>query len=282
MSTVSTAGTPSFHFSERSKRLCVELIQADVDITFRFISPDVINITYSAAVAHGQDERVYDTLPKCPEVRIRENRDTITASCGDLYLVILKNPFSYEIRRESRILLKQAVDDKDIVGNRYTDLMKFETRDSRVVSIRDSFSVTHDEKFYGFGEKFSPINKRGLNIEAWNCDAMGVGSDKAYKNIPFFLNSNNYGIHINTASRICYSLATESFDAYSITVEDEVLDLYFISGDSFKGIISRYMDLTGRMEALPPKWSFGLWMGRYGYTSRKQIEEIGQKLRERK
>ena len=252
----------------------------DVGMSFRFVSGEVINIT-CGALDDVRDVEAGAASSDSPPVEASEEEDGLTASNGCLEVYISRDPYYYEIRSSGRALLKEAIDDKDIVGDRYTDALTFVQQDGRIRSVIDSFALEHEEKLYGFGEKFSPINKRGLNMEAWNCDARGVGSDRAYKNIPFFMNSKNYGVLINTTSRINYSLGTRSFDAYSIAVEDSRLDFYFIAGGSFKEILSRYMDLTGRMEVLPPKWSFGLWMSRYGYTSREQVEATGAALRER-
>ena len=43
------------------------------------------------------------------------------------------------------------------------------------------------------------------------------------------------------------------------SVEGERLDYYVINGSTPKGTISKYTELTGK-PALPPAWSFGLWL----------------------
>ncbi len=255
--------------------------ESDIFLSFRFVSNDIINISYykSALIKNEYVDIFEEEFSESPDIRTSRDDDKYTVSNGYLDINIYKDPFFYEIVKGDSTILKQAIDDKDIIGNRYSELFKFTQIDNNVVSIKDSFSIGQDEKFYGFGEKFSPINKRGQNIEAWNHDAMGVGSDKAYKNIPFFLNSKGYGVLINTTSKINYNLATLSFDSYTIEAEDAAFDYYFIYGPSYKEIISKYIVLTGELKDVPPKWSFGLWMSRYGYRTRDEVEKVAERLR---
>ena len=265
---------------EAKKIVSIDFDTEALRMSFRFVSREIINIIYGQ-VSDGECLEISEAnIKKSPTLHVNEGEKELIVSNGFLKLIIYKDPFYYEIQKNNQTLIKQAIDDMDIVGGRYSDILTYKYAENQVSAIKDSFSITHDEKFYGFGEKFSPINKRGLNVEAWNYDAMGVGSDKAYKNIPFFMNSKNYGVFINTTCRINYSLGTDSFDAYSIEVKDSCFNYYFITGDSFKEIVSRYMDLTGRMEILPPKWSFGLWIGKYGYVSRQEVEDTGAAFRE--
>jgi alpha-D-xyloside xylohydrolase len=49
-------------------------------------------------------------------------------------------------------------------------------------------------------------------------------------------------------------------------------------GPSLKEILPRYTTITGQ-PALPPKWSFGLWMGRITYSRQDQVEGVAQELR---
>jgi len=250
--------------------------QDDIFLSFRFVSKDIINISYyKDSLTKNEYVEIFEQeFSKSSNIKTTEDDSKYTISNGYLDIHIYKDPFYYEIVKGNGSILKQAIDDIDIVGNRYSQLNKFTIEDDRVVSIKDSFFTGHDEKFYGFGEKFSPIDKRGQNIEACNYDAFGASSDKAYKNIPFFLNSKGYGILIDTTSKIDYNLATISFDSYTIEVQDSTFDYYFIYGPSFKDIISKYSVLTGECKDVPPKWSFGLWSNRYGYKTSKGVKTI--------
>ncbi len=137
-----------------------------------------------------------------------------------------------------------------------------------------------EEQLFGFGEKFGPLSKRYQKMLGWNSDAASTATDRAYKNIPFFLSTKGYGVFINSGNRIHYEIGNPTFVSYSFEVEDNLLDFYYFYGPEFKSILKLYTKLTGKPE-IPPLWSFGLWMSRAEYRSREQVEEVARGLRER-
>ncbi|MCL6571560.1 MAG: alpha-xylosidase [Bacillus sp. (in: Bacteria)] len=120
------------------------------------------------------------------------------------------------------------------------------------------FSLAANEKIYGFGERFGPYVKNGQRVVIWNEDA-GANTDMSYKNIPFYLSSNGYGLLVNSSKRVEYEIGTEEIDMIKFTVPGQELDLYFIYGPSPKEILEKYTWLTGRSPRIP-KWSLGLWL----------------------
>ena len=257
--------------------------ELNIKLSFRFVSKDIVNVVYynKRPVKNKYVELFEENFKNGLKSKFQEKNEEYIISNGYLDIHVNKNPFFYDIRKNKESILKQAIEDEDVTGKRYSDLFKFTFQDNKVTSIKDSFFTGSYEKFYGFGEKFSPINKRGHNIESWNIDACGVNSEKSYKNIPFFLNTAVYGLLINTTCRVKYNLASISFNSFTIELEDSLFDYYFIEGPSFKNIISKYIDLTGKLEDVPPKWSFGLWVSKYGYKTRKEIEDVADSFRKR-
>ena len=257
--------------------------ELNIKLSFRFVSKDIVNVVYynKRPVKNKYVELFEENFKNGLKSKFQEKNEEYIISNGYLDIHVNKNPFFYDIRKNKESILKQAIEDEDVTGKRYSDLFKFTFQDNKVTSIKDSFFTGSYEKFYGFGEKFSPINKRGHNIESWNIDACGVNSEKSYKNIPFFLNTAGYGLLINTTCRVKYNLASISFNSFTIELEDSLFDYYFIEGPSFKNIISKYIDLTGKLEDVPPKWSFGLWVSKYGYKTRKEIEDVADSFRKR-
>ncbi|KAK7214601.1 hypothetical protein V2G26_002604 [Clonostachys chloroleuca] len=114
------------------------------------------------------------------------------------------------------------------------------------------------EKIYGLGERFGPFIKNGQTVDLWNDDG-GTGSELTYKNIPFFLSSAGYGVFIPTSSLVSLEVQSERTTRVNIAVPGESLSIYLIYGPSPKDIINKYGILTGR-PALPPAWTFGLWL----------------------
>lgn len=95
-------------------------------------------------------------------------------------------------------------------------------------------------------------------MENWNEDG-GTASEQAYKCIPFYLSNRGYGILVGTAGEVSFEIASEKVEEVQFSVPGETLGYYLIADGTPKGTVSRYCSLTGT-PALPPAWSFGLWL----------------------
>ncbi|MYQ39629.1 alpha-D-xyloside xylohydrolase [Streptomyces sp. LamerLS-316] len=114
------------------------------------------------------------------------------------------------------------------------------------------------ENVYGLGERFTPYVKNGQSVDIWQADG-GTSSELAYKNIPFYLSSRGYGVFVNHPGKVSFEVGSESVGQVQFSVEDQSLEYYIVAGPTPKDVLSRYTALTGR-PALPPAWSFGLWL----------------------
>ena len=92
----------------------------------------------------------------------------------------------------------------------------------------------------------------------WNEDG-GTSSEIAYKNIPFYITNKGYGVLVDNEGDVSFEIASEKVERVQFSVEGERLDYYVINGRTPKGTIEKYTELTGK-PALPPAWSFGLWL----------------------
>ena len=123
---------------------------------------------------------------------------------------------------------------------------------------RAQLSIGVGESIYGLGERFTPFVKNGQVVDIWQADG-GTSSEQAYKNIPFYLSNKGYGVFVASYSDISFEVGSEDVERVGFSTEDESLEYYFIYGKTPKDILERYTALTGR-PALPPAWSFGLWL----------------------
>ncbi len=114
------------------------------------------------------------------------------------------------------------------------------------------------EYVYGLGERFGPFVKNGQVVESWNKDG-GTGSEQAYKNVPFFLTNRGYGVFVMHPEAVSFEVASEKVSRVQFSVEGHSLDYMVIYGPTPREILQKYTSLTGR-PALPPAWSFGLWL----------------------
>ncbi|MEU6841935.1 alpha-xylosidase [Streptomyces sp. NPDC046716] len=114
------------------------------------------------------------------------------------------------------------------------------------------------EHIYGLGERFTPFVKNGQTVDIWQADG-GTSSEQAYKNVPFHLSSRGYGVLVNHPGKVSYEIGSESVGQLQFSVEDQSVEFYVVAGPTPKDVLRRYTALTGR-PALPPAWSFGLWL----------------------
>ena len=111
---------------------------------------------------------------------------------------------------------------------------------------------------YGFGERFTAFVKNGQVVDTWNADG-GTASEQAYKSIPFLLTDAGFGIFVDSPANVSFEVGSEVVSAIQFSAPGTSLDFYVIHGPTPKEILERYTALTGRT-ALPPLWSFGLWL----------------------
>jgi alpha-D-xyloside xylohydrolase len=141
-----------------------------------------------------------------------------------------------------------------------------------------SLKARHDEKFCGTGERFSKMDLSGKTFWLKNQDAQGTNNKRAYKNVPFYISNEGYGLFLHTSYEAKISLADHSTRSVQLLVSEASLDVFFIGGDSPAEILYAYRQITG-FPSLPPLWSFGIWMSRMTYFSADEVLEICERLR---
>jgi alpha-D-xyloside xylohydrolase len=124
--------------------------------------------------------------------------------------------------------------------------------------VHEQLGLSVGEHVYGLGERFGPLVKNGQTIDIWNEDG-GTSSELAYKNVPFYLTNRGYGVLVDDPGRVSFEVGSEVVSRVQFSVAGQSLDYIVIYGPTPKEILRKYTALTGR-PALPPAWSFGLWL----------------------
>lgn len=185
-----------------------------------------------------------------PQVEIQETEEEICYQSGDLRAVIDKRPNHYR--------LSFYDDGRFLTESGYHNLAYMQDYGTGRKYMIEQHLIDVDEYVYGLGERFTPFVKNGQTVEMWNEDG-GTASEIAYKNIPFHITNKGYGVLVDHVGDVAYEIASEKVERVQFGVEGESLEYYFISGGSPMKTVEKYTELTGR-PALPPAWSFGLWL----------------------
>jgi alpha-D-xyloside xylohydrolase len=124
--------------------------------------------------------------------------------------------------------------------------------------ISEQLTIGVGESIYGLGERFTHFVKNGQSVDIWNADG-GTGTEQSYKNIPFYVSSQGYGVFVNSPDRVEFEVGSEKVSKVQFSNPGQSLEYFVIAGDDMKEVIGGYTDLTGK-PSLPPAWSFGLWL----------------------
>lgn len=189
------------------------------------------------------------------DIFTEETEELITVKSGDLNIKIDKNNFSMEFYNGDKYLTKSANRSSAYLKEGSAKFLDEEVTKSYM---RDQLSLSVGEAVYGLGERFTPFVKNGQSIDIWNEDG-GTSTEQSYKNIPFYLTNKGYGVFVNHPERVSFEVGSELVTKVQFSVPGESLDYYIITGNDMKEVLENYTSLTGK-PALPPSWSFGLWL----------------------
>ncbi|GIF21873.1 alpha-D-xyloside xylohydrolase [Actinoplanes tereljensis] len=124
--------------------------------------------------------------------------------------------------------------------------------------VHEQLDLGVGEAVYGLGERFGPFVKNGQSIDIWNEDG-GTSSEQAYKNVPFYFTNKGYGVLVDHPGKVSFEVASEMVSRTQFSVAGQTLSYVVIYGPTPADVLRKYTALTGRA-ALPPAWSFGLWL----------------------
>jgi len=183
-------------------------------------------------------------------LEVEENKKGLTVKSGKMKLSITLNPASFVFCYDGRFLTR--------IGERFGHAMISTMKTPEGPFMRCQFDLSVGERIYGLGERFTPFVKNGQSVDMWNEDS-GTSSEYTYKNIPFYMSNIGYGVLVNSSDRVSYEVCSEAVSRVQFSVPGEKIDFMVIGGRDGKGVLENYTALAGR-PALPPAWSFGLWL----------------------
>lgn len=85
-------------------------------------------------------------------------------------------------------------------------------RDESDVFIAIQLHLSVGEDVYGLGERFGAYVKNGQSVDIWNEDG-GTASEQGYKDIPFYMTSNGYGVLVNNRGHVSFEIGSENIEA---------------------------------------------------------------------
>lgn len=183
-------------------------------------------------------------------VSIKEDGEKLVYTSGHTSAVIWKAPDGWrvEFRDGERLLTESS----------FRNLAYMQNRKTKKNYMAEQLLLDVGEYVYGLGERYTPFVKNGQIVEIWNEDG-GTASEQTYKNVPFYVTNKGYGVFVAHPGDVHFEIGSEKVERVQFSVQTERLDYYILNGSTPKGTVQLYTELTGK-PALPPSWSFGLWL----------------------
>lgn len=183
-------------------------------------------------------------------VSVTEDEEKLVYTSGRTSAVIWKaaDGWRVEFRDGERLLTESS----------FRNLAYMQNRETKRNYMAEQLLLDVGECVYGLGERYTPFVKNGQVVEIWNEDG-GTASEQTYKNVPFYVTSKGYGVFVGHPGDVHFEIGSEKVERVQFSVETERLDYYVLNGGTPKGTVQLYTELTGK-PALPPAWSFGLWL----------------------
>jgi alpha-D-xyloside xylohydrolase len=244
------AGSLTIHATTKPIAARGDLVGGSL-LTWEFSSPmaDVLRIRLS---------HFSGSLPEAPQFDLEQTpapRATTTES--DEAVGLTSGELSVRIPRAAPWRMEFTAGGRPLTASPSNGTGAVETADGGHY-LRGQLSLGVGECVYGLGERFTALVKNGQTVDIWNSDG-GTCTELAYKNVPFYLTNRGYGVFVNHPGRVSFEAASERTSQVQFSVAGQSLEYFLIYGPSPREVLEKYTALTGR-PALPPAWSFGLWL----------------------
>lgn len=220
---------------------------ANLTITFASPLPGVISVRLVHFEGVNGKMPAFEVSANPGAVSTGEDDGFIWLRSGSLTARVSKKNYKIEFLRGDEVITTSPTR-----GAAYMDV------EGQGPFMLDKLTLTVGELVYGLGERFTSFIKNGQVVDIWNEDG-GTCSNQAYKNIPFYLTNRGYGVFVNHTGRVSFEVATERTSRVQFSVPGESIEYFVIDGPTPKEVLDKYTQLLGR-PALPPAWSFGLWL----------------------
>lgn len=234
------------HIQPRIDPFCL----ATLTVVLSAPAPDVIRVETMHYTAQGEP---FPRIPVCEnncDLQVEEDAEHLIFRSGNVHAEICKKPLKYRLAfyRDGQLLTAS--------NNQSLTYIRHEQKKKNYMA--EQLELDIGERIYGLGERFGPLVKNGQRVDMWNEDG-GTSSDMAYKNIPFYLSNKGYGILVDELGKVSFEVGSEIVQRVQFSVPGEYLSYYIIGGETCIHTIEMLNQLTG-LPALPPAWSFGLWL----------------------
>nr|XP_055050692.1 lysosomal alpha-glucosidase isoform X1 [Misgurnus anguillicaudatus] len=178
------------------------------------------------------------------------------------------DPFAFIVRRKSngRVLLNTTVGPL-LFADQYLQLS----------------TCLASSLISGLGEHYTPItlDLNWTSVSLWNRDMAPHRNANLYGSHPFFMiqegDGQAHGVFLLNSNAM--EVVLQPYPALTWLTIGGILDLYIFLGPSPQTVVQQYHEIIG-FPAMPPYWSLGFHLCRWGYTSTNITRTVVQLMRQ--
>jgi alpha-glucosidase len=156
---------------------------------------------------------------------------------------------------------------------------------------RIDLAAPADARYFGLGEKWGNLDKRGQRLEMRNRDTrLRPRVDPLYLSVPFLLELRRSGqrgeeglatgVLLDAFAPSRFDLAASHAERVRIETVAGGLDLTVFPGPTPGEVLQRFTKRVGRAP-LPPLWALGHHQSRWSYRSARQLRRVARRIRQR-
>ena len=249
---------PFHKINDRADALDVGTITTEFTATRK----DIISVRSWHFEGYQKKEPRFELNTDVQDVTVKINDKEAVMTAGRMQVIVDREEFKITYMADGKVLTTCGFRNLGYMQYDRECLTKFPQENYMAARytpyMSTELSLAPGECVYGLGERFTSFVKNGQVVDCWNEDG-GTASQISYKNIPFYMTNKNYGVLVDHTDNVSFEVASEKVEYVGFSVKGEEIRFHLVYGDSMKDVIRNYTDLTGK-PALPPTWSFGLWL----------------------
>ncbi len=188
-----------------------------------------------------------------------DDKSEISLKKGKLRVVVSKSDLSMKFYLANKLLSYQK--------NSF-----FKRQDKSKMAIGLEFELDKDERILGGGERVLGMDRRGHRMPLYNRAHYGyqTASNQMNYSLPAIMSSKKYAILFDNTASGFLDIGKTKPDTLTFEAVGGRLAYILFAGKSYPEVIHNYVDVTGK-QPLPPRWAFGNFASRFGYTSQQEV-----------
>ena len=201
----------------------------------------------------------------------------ILISTADMKVKVIKNPYKLEVYKSDGTTL--ITEEYDRTNSRSLAWMTDGTTNGTysVTKLEENLYTPSTEKFYGFGQRYNDLDKRGDDVDIYAVNWYKDQNEKAYLPVPMYLNSNKYAFYLDSTYYSQFRIASDVSDKCTIRANaggntGKVMKYYLFTGADYKTLLGDYADVTGK-PALVPVWALGPWISANEWNTQTELQD---------